>query len=217
MKPYVKNNATNEVCKTEVRRLCENDIDELIRVQELAAGSLCDASLYVMSEREDFLRIIKHGEITGLFAKGELCGAAGLRLCEGADGEDMGEAALDFVFVAPNYRKNGIARELIKICVRRAFDKYSSADVTATVSPKNLPSLLSFMSINGFRICALRQKYGCKLRYILRAEKYSKKLYTVYERFEICDIYGISKMLAAGYEGIAVFKDEKKIYIWLAK
>ncbi|NLC78925.1 MAG: GNAT family N-acetyltransferase [Ruminococcaceae bacterium] len=215
MKPYVKNNLTQEVCRAEVRRLCESDADALVRVQERAAGTLRDASLYVMSEREDFLRIMKNGEISALFANGELCGAAGLRFP--GDEEYPESAALDFIFVLPEYRKNGIGRELIRISVRRAFERFGAGCVVATVSPKNIPSLLSFMSINGFRISALRQKYGCKLRYILTCEKNSKKLYTVYERFEISDIYGISKMLAAGYEGIAVFRDERKIYIWLAK
>ena len=36
-------------------------------------------------------------------------------------------------------------------------------------------------------------------------------------RLEITDVFGISMRLSEGYDGIATFTSEKKIYIWLAK
>lgn len=226
MKPYVKNRRTGVVQKAETRRLTEADLSEVLRVQKNSVGSLSDESVYVESDRSDFLNILSHGEMHGLFVGGELCGVASFLLPLDAElARDIGieddllcrAFVLDSCFVAADYQNNGIDRELIRICQKRATEKYDALYLLATVSPKNIPSILAFMSINGFRVRALKQKYGCKLRYILCCEYHSKKLYTVYERLEITDVFGISMRLSEGYDGIATFTSEKKIYIWLAK
>ncbi|MEG2259343.1 MAG: GNAT family N-acetyltransferase, partial [Oscillospiraceae bacterium] len=168
-----------------------------------------------------------NGEVHGMFANGELCGVCGF--IPSLYGENLGAdigfsdsecancVTLECYFVAPAYRSNGIARELAHVCVGRAVEAFGCTRVLATVSPKNIGSLMSMMSINGFQIKAMRQKYGCKLRYIMCYTHSSTRLYTYYERFSVFDVYAISRCLAKGYEGISLFKNEDGIFVWLAK
>lgn len=229
MKPYLKNTKTNKVEKAVTRRLSKADLGELMRVQTEAADSLGDKSLYIESSREDFERILDgRGEIYGIFTRDTLCGACSIYM-PGDAPENLGNdidipknelylcAMLESVFVSPDYRKNGIARELIHICIKRAVESLGARYVLSTVSPKNVPCILSFMSINGVRLVALRQKYGCKLRYIMCYNHEDKQLYTVYERYPLTDVYSISRALADKYVGVATFKSENSIFIWLSK
>ena len=227
MKPYLKNNRTNEVGRGTVRRLHEHDLDEIMRVQQDAVSAIQDTATYVPSTRADVLRMLDCGEMHGMFADGALCGVCGV--LPSANAEDLGaEIGLDEAqrraavnlecyFVARDYRGNGIARELARLCVERAQTALGARQVLATVSPRNIPSLLTLMSLNGFRIRAMRQLYGCKLRYVLCCEIQSERLYTYYERFSVYDVYGISRALSQGYEGIAIFKSGEEIFVWLAK
>ncbi len=228
IKPYVRNNGTNEVERAVARRLSENDVEAVLRLQRETAEQLEDPGIFVVNTREEFLKLLAHGELHGLFAGGRLVAAAGFYFPGdtaenhgrdvGLDGEALlRSAVLDTCFVAPLYRGNGIARELVLTCLRRAVCEYGALYVLATVSPKNAASLLSLMSVNGMRVVALRQKYGCRLRYILRYEHRSKRLYTVYERYPLPDVYNISRALAGGFEGIATFKNQEGAFIWLAK
>jgi len=229
MKPYLKNNKTNKVEKAVTRRITLKDIDELMRVQAAAVAALDDPSVYVVSSRDDFKGILNRGgEIHGIFTKDGLCGACSVYV-PGNPGESLGVEAgipknelplcanIDSVFVAPDYAHNGIARELIKTCINRAVENLGANYVLATVSPKNVPSILSFMSLNGVRLKALAQKYGYKLRYIMCYNHSDKRLFTVYERYALGDVYSISRALSNGYEGIATFKTEDDVFIWLAK
>ncbi len=228
MKPYLKNNRTNEVERGTVRRLHEHDLDEIMRVQDDAMSSIKDTATYVPGRRADFLHMLAHGEVQGMFAGGVLCGVCGILPANGDAGylaEELGfddaqrtkSVNLECYFVARDYRGNGIARELAHLCVERAQETFGARYILATVSPKNIPSLLTMMSINGFRIRTMRQLYGCKLRYVMCCEPASERLYTYYERFSIYDVYAISRCLAQGYEGIATFRSEEGLFVWLAK
>ena len=229
MKQYIKNIKTNKVEKAVTRRLTKSDLGELMRIQTEAIASLEDKSLYVESSRDDFKKIIDGcGEIYGIFTRDTLCGACSVYMPGDAPenlGNDIklqnselsGCAVLDNLLVSPEYRQNGIARELIRICIKRAVDALGARYVLAAVSPKNTPCILSFMSLNGVRLAALKQKYGCKLRYIMCYNHDEKRLYTLYERYTLQDIYSISRALADGYVGIATFKDSEHAYIWMSK
>ena len=228
MKPYVKNNRTGEVERAAARRLTDNDLPAVLSLQREVTDALTDASVYVPSPAEEFRRILARGELHGLFAGGRLIAAACFYFPGDAPenhGRDLGLrdeellrcAVLDSCFVAPDYRGNGLARELAEVCVHRAMCACGAENVVATVSPKNTASLLSLMAVNGMRIAALRQKYGCRLRYILRCERSCRRLYTVYERYALGDVYGISRALADGYEGISLFRSGPDVWLWLSK
>jgi ribosomal protein S18 acetylase RimI-like enzyme len=229
MKLYVKNTKTNKVEKVVTRRLTKSDLGELMNIQAEAMASLGDKSLCIESSREDFEKIIDgRGEMHGIFTRDTLCGVCGVYM-PGDIPENLGHdielpkseldacAVIDGIFVSSDYRQNGIARELVRICIKRAVDVLGARYVLAAVSPKNTPCILSFMSINGMRLSALRQKYGCKLRYIMCYNHDDKRLYTVYERYALGDVYSISRALADGYVGIATFKNDEKVYIWMSK
>lgn len=228
IKPFVKNKSTGEVEKTTERRLCENDLPAVLALQAQVIDALGDKSVYVESTRAEFLNILAAGELHGLFADNRLIAA----ICYyfpgdtpenhgrdlGLTGEELLSCAvLDSCFVAPDYRGNGIARDLAERCIHRAVCGGGARNIVATVSPKNVASLLSFLPVNGMRICALRQKYGCRLRYILRYEHPSQKTYTVYEKYLLSDVYGISRALADGYEGVSIFSDGETVYLWMSK
>lgn len=229
MKPYLKNNKTNKVEKAVTRRLSCSDLNALMQLQSDAIAAMDDKSLYICSERKEFEEIIRtKGEIYGIFTHNCLCGACSIYM-PGDTPQNLGRdinlakrelvlcATIDSVFVAPDYRNNGIARELIHVCIKRAVDAMGARYVLATISPKNTACILSFMSLNSVRIKALRQKYGCKLRYIVCYTHDDKRLYTLYERYSIDDVFSISHGLADGYEGIATFRNDDEIYMWLAK
>lgn len=227
MRPYLKNNLTNTVVQGSVRRLREPDLDEIIRLQQDVMQTLQDSSLYVPSTRAEFLQMIDCGELYGMFADGVLCGACGFLPTAKAedlaaeiglnDAQRYAAFNLECYFVAPEYRGNGIARELAALCVERAVSRYGAEYILATVSPKNLPSLFTLMSINGFHIRALRQLYGCKLRYVLCCTPKNSRIYTCYERFSLDEVYSVSLFLARGYEGISLFKSGDNRWLWLAK
>ena len=229
MKPYIKNNVTAQVEKTVTRRLAHGDLDELMRLQETVLAVLADKSLYIPLRRADFEQFLDgSGEIHGIFTRDTLCGVCSVFMPgNGAEnlGRDIGIsdselpvcAILAGIMVAPEYRQNGIARELINICIRRAAEMLGARYVLAAVSPKDTAGMLSFMSIHKMRLKALKQKYGCKLRYILCYQHDDRRLYTVYDRYALGDVYSISKALADGYEGIATFRNEDGTYIWLSK
>jgi ribosomal protein S18 acetylase RimI-like enzyme len=228
MKPYLKNISTNEVERAVTRRLTKNDLGELSRAQESAVAALEDKSLYIPKSREDFEKILASGEIYGIFTRNRLCGACCVFM-PGDSPENLGSdiyippeelalcAVVDGLFVAPDYRGNGISRELLCLCIERAAEALGARHVLAAVSPKNIPCILNFMSISGMRVAALRQKYGCRLRYIMRYTHGDKRLYTIYERYPLGDVYSVSRALADGYEGIAIFKAEDAAYIWMSK
>lgn len=229
MKSYIKNNVTNQVEKAVTRCLTSGDLDELMRLQETICAALTDKSLYIPSPRTGFEQLINGaGEIHGIFTRDTLCGVCSLFMPGDTEenlGRDIGImdselsvcAMLTGIMVAPEYRQNGIARELINLCIRRAVDVMGARYVIATVSPKDTAGILSIMSLNKVRLKALKQKYGCKLRYIICYQQDDKRLYTVYNRYSLGDVYSISKALADGYEGIATFRNDDGTYIWLAK
>lgn len=226
MKPYVKNNRTGEVCRSAARRLHEADLPEILRVQQAAAAGLADPSLYVPSDGEAFRALIAQGDVQGLFAAGELAGVcAALPSPLGSVFADDAclppealarSVTLECYFVAPDFAGNGIARELAAAAVQRAFDA-GAQHVLATVSPKNGASLVTLMQINGFRIVSLRQKYGCRLRYVLCNTCRDPRLFTYYERYDARDVFGISRGLANGWVGLSIFRDKPNLYVWLAK
>ena len=229
MKQYIKNIRTNKVEKAVTRRLTKSDLGELMRIQSEVMAALTDKSIYIEGSRDEFENILdSRGEIYGIFTRDTLCGACSIKMPGDVPqnlGNDIplhtneiaGCANIDYLFVSPDYRQNGIARELVRVCIKRAVDALGARYVLAAVSPKNTSCILSYMSLNGMRLSALKQKYGCRLRYIMCYNHDDKRLYTVYERFALEDVYSISRALAGGYVGIATFRSNESIYIWMSK
>ncbi len=228
MKPYLKNRRTEEVVRTMTRRLSAADSADFLQLQAAATAEIDDPSLYRGCGADEFAEALERGEIHGLYAKEHLCAAcmvtiprdtdAGLAADIGIpEGDRPTCAVIEGLVVDPDYRGNGASRELLKLCINRAVERLDARYVLAAVSPKNVPCILNLMSINGMRLKALRQKYGCKLRYILCYNRDDHRLFTIYERFDIRDVFGISKALAGHFEGIATFQSDGDTFLWVAK
>lgn len=225
MKPYLRNMNTGALERAVRRRLAGADIPALLLAQRAVTDALVDDSLYVPSSGEDFERVVREGELWGVFAGGRLAAAAALLPPSSGDGiaDDLDLAGgssrvaeLDSYFVHPEYRRNGLGGELVRFVKRRAF-AFGAAYLAATVSPRNTPSIFALVSKGGLRVICARLKYGGKLRYIALAARDDSKTFTVFERYAIDDVYGITKQLARGGEGCAVYSDEDGEYLWVAK
>lgn len=225
MKPYVRNIETGAVERLVRRRLSETDMSALMISQLAVTDALGDESLYLAASEDDFLRVLRDGELWGFFAGGQLAAAFSLLPPGRGDGLyaylDIADnppcvAELDRYFVTPAYRRNGLGGELVRLAKRRAFS-LGAHSIAATVSPRNAASITALVSQGGFRIRRARMLYGGKLRYIAVAERDDDAVFTVFERFALEDVYGITKMLARGYEGCATYCDEGKRYLWVAK
>lgn len=225
MKPYVRNIETGAVERVVRRRLSEADMSALLTAQRAVTDAASDESLYLAASEDDFLRILRDGELWGFFAGGRL--AAALALLPPGLGDGLGGyldipdnptavAELDRYFTAPAYRRNGLGSELVRLAKRRAF-ALGARGIAATVSPRNHASIRALVSGGGFRIRRARMLYGGRLRYIALAERDDDAVFTVFERYALEDVYGITKMLARGYEGCATYYDEGSSYLWVAK
>ncbi|MEG0751607.1 MAG: GNAT family N-acetyltransferase [Oscillospiraceae bacterium] len=226
MKPYVKNNLTGQVELTVSRRLGDADILALSEVQDAVALALEDDRFFVANSAEELAALPARGELFGIFASGKLCAACALLRPGQGSGLSLDlelvddvpcTAELESYFVLPEYRGNGLGGELVRFAVRCAFEEMGARYIAATVSPRNYASIVALMSEGGFRIRALKLKYGGKLRYIMLRARDDSSVFTVYERFNLSDIYGISKLLTKKYEGMATFSDENGGFLWLAK
>ena len=225
MKPYVRNIETGAVERLVRRRLSEADMSALLISQRAVTDASGDESLYLAASEEDFLRVLSDGELWGFFAGGRL--AAAFSLLPPGRGDGLAEyldipdnppavSELDRYFVTPEYRRNGLGSELVRFAKRRAF-ALGARSIAATVSPRNRASIRALVSDGGFRIRRARMLYGGKLRYIAAAERDDDAVFTIFERFALEDVYGITKMLARGYEGCATYYDEGGSYLWVAK
>ena len=89
----------------------------------------------------------------------------------------MAVAHIESAAVRAEYRGNGIQKKLIEyacdyLCRKCGNIRYAMA----TVSPDNIPSLKSFEKA-GFKIMLTKEKYGGKLRHILKREIHGGGLY----------------------------------------
>ncbi|MEG1017752.1 MAG: GNAT family N-acetyltransferase, partial [Oscillospiraceae bacterium] len=187
MKPFVKNNASGKIMETATKKIGESEIAELLALQEEAACDSAKTGVYIMLDEKELRGILLTGEIIGIYAGGELCAAAGFYIPQDTQ-ENLGRdiklperelsrcAVLDFYFVADKYRGNGLAKELVRECVLHATSWHGARYVLATASPKNTASIVALMNTGMMKIRALKQKYGCRLRYILCYDSRDKKL-----------------------------------------
>jgi len=229
MKPYYRNVTTGAVGRAVCRQLTSDDLGALMQLQEEAVSALTDSSLLIPRERAWYEGVLAGGGgILGIFTSGALCAFCAITMPGnapdslardlGMDGEQLGECAvIDCLTVSPDWEKNGAARDLVSFALRRAAGTPGVRYVLAAVSPKDSAGVVCFLSVNGFRIRALRQKDGCRLRYILCFRERDDRLFATYERIALDDVYTISKFLSDGYEGVATFCGDGNAWIWLAK
>ena len=130
----------------------------------------------------------------------------------GLSEEDLTKVAnLQMVCVHPDYRGNGLALKMNQVSLGLLRERGFHRHICATVSPYNvwnLPVLLA----SGFRVVALKSKYGGKLRYIVYQDLQRPFLFDDNSAFEVQldDFNTQKKWLDAGFYGVALDKRENK-------
>jgi len=114
-------------------------------------------------------------------------------------------AHLDGSAVHPSYRGMGIQRRLSVLRVAFAADR-GARHFLLTVSPANPHSLRNHLNEGGFRVRAIKQKYGGLWRLILHREldDDAPSLSGRRECRRLDDIEGQQRLLAAGCCGVQV-------------
>ena len=120
-------------------------------------------------------------------------------------------ANLQMVCVHPDYRGNGLALKMNQVSLGLLRERGGHRHICATVSPYNLWNLPVLLA-SGFRIVALKSKYGGKLRYIVYQDLQRPFLFDDKSAFQVRldDFNTQKKWLDAGFCGVALDKRENK-------
>lgn len=159
------------------RILVDEDLDKVVALQDVMLQDLPDPTWYYPSEREEFAREIKNGQVWGSFCGEELAAYAILTRAgldpNGCYAEHMGNAAentWDFqdIVVKPDYRRQGIHSMYLELFYGYVKQQ-GGTTIYCTVSPDNVPSWHSFEKA-GYQRVDVRPAYDGRLRayYMLR-------------------------------------------------
>lgn len=161
----------------EIKFLDIDNIDDVIKLQEIMAQALSDKEIFRQTTPEEFRDILAvQRSVIGVLTKHDLI-AYNVVSFPGKEGDNFGAdiglsqeelgkvAHLKAVVVHPDYRGNQLQRRLGKAHVEVIRD-LGYCHVCSTVSPKNAVSIQNHFA-NGFVIKGLKVKYGDRLRYIM--------------------------------------------------
>jgi len=196
------------------RRLDVSDLPALLALQEAVKVGLLDPDLY-QTENEAYLgRIIAgSGAAFGAF-DGERLAGYGVVSFPGVHADNLcydvphltidptEVAHLDGSGVDPEYRGLGIQQRLSVMRIGYAAEK-GARQFLLTVSPRNPYSLRNHLNGGGFRVYAVKQKYGGSWRLILYRPLNVEEPTSFGERrwCALDDIAGHERLLTAGLTG----------------
>jgi ribosomal protein S18 acetylase RimI-like enzyme len=203
------------------RQLALADMPALLELQEIVRQNLPDPHLFQCEDEQYYARVIAGtGAGFGAF-DGKIMAGYGIvtfpgvhpeNLCHDVPhiGIDPTEAAhLDGSAVHVSYRGLAIQQRLSVLRIAFAADK-GARHFLMTIAPGNPHSLRNHLNGGGFRVRAIKQKYGGLWRLILHRELDSEEPTSVGER-EYCglsDIEGHRRLLEAGFSGIRMVNHE---------
>lgn len=209
-----------------VRRLSDEDIPSVLRLQELVVNHLADRTrLEPLSEGEYYYITGGKGVLIGVFVNNELISFRAVVEPESRRehlGIDAGlpEEELDFVVyqeisnVHPDWRGLNLQRRMAQWAMSElARTNHPYKYVCATVAPFNIPSLKDKFG-QGMQIAALKPKYRGHLRYV-----FIKELDGGEERngeSVLCpmgDTEGQQKLLSDGYRGLKMELIDEVYYV----
>lgn len=197
------------------RQLDLGNLPALIQLQEAVRRCLPHPQVFQCEDEAYYARVLAgSGAGFGAFDGSELAGYGIVtfpgvhpeNLCHDVPriGIDPTEVAhLDGSAVLPLYRGLSIQPRLSVLRIAYAADK-GARHFLMTVSPLNPHSLRNHLNGGGFRVRALKPKYGGKWRLILHRELDSEEPTSVGER-EICGLEDIDtqlQLLDRGFSGI---------------
>ncbi len=126
--------------------------------------------------------------------------------------EDLTKVAnLQMVCVHPDYRGNSLALKMNQVSLGLLREKGVHRHICATVSPYNIWNLPVLLA-GGFRIAALKSKYGGKLRYIVYQDLQRPFLFDDNSAFQVRldDFNTQKKWLDLGFYGVAFGKRQNQ-------
>jgi hypothetical protein len=208
-----------------IRFLDEEDLQKVIRLQEIVLNNLNDPELYHPASKELLQEYLgRERSAIGVEIDEGLVGFSCIQMPGGNKqnlGHDIGmpledlkkAANIQFTFVHPDYRGNAFQIKLIKLLLAIIKD-LGYFHALCTVSPKNYHSLRNMFQ-NGLLIKEITTKYGGLLRYILykNINISSNPAWQDVIIIESSDIEGQKKLLNEGYLGFDASKRSNEILI----
>src|SRR5579883_2411757 len=204
------------------RQLDVSDVPRLMQLQEIVRASLSDPQLFQCEDEGYYTRVLAGtGAGFGAF-DGEVMAGYGTVTFPGVHPDNLCHdvphiridptevAHLDGAAVLPAYRGLAIQQRLTVLRVAYAADK-GARHFLLTASPLNPHSLRNLLNGGGFRVRAIKQKYGGLWRLILHRELDSEEPTSVGRR-ESCRLADIERhqaLLAAGFSGIRVIHGDE--------
>jgi len=211
-----------------MRFLTEEDLQSVVRLQEIVLYDLKDPELYHPSTQEDFLRYLRNGYSIGVAVDGGLIGYGIIYLPEDENenlGLDIGMPDEDLQYVVhfqssvihPDYRGNSFQTKIIGNLFDIIHD-IGRYHLLCTISPKNYYSLSNTLR-SGFVIKEIKEKFGGLLRCILYKDLRPGEGQTWQDITIIrsSDIEGQRKLLGDGYVGFDVSRGRNEFFIHYGK
>ena len=159
----------------QVRRCAAPDLTAMLTLQDRVRAAMPRPELFLPNTAADLARDLQNSLCIGVWVEADLVAYGILRYC-GADPHNYAAsldipvsdwpywANVDTVVVAPDWRGNGLQRQLVTWMAQQR--RPDIIGFGCTVSPDNTYSLNN-MRAAGFVIGAQRIMYGCHDRYVL--------------------------------------------------
>jgi len=213
-----------------LRPLTTGDLDAILALQKKVIAALtAESFLQPLSEEEYRYILGGNGLMIGAFSGTDLIAFRAMLEPEPDDEEHLVKDAClpeeewsrvlysEISNVDPGFRGNGLQ----SILGNRLLDKIDSTRfcyIGTTVAPFNIASLKDKFFL-GFRIVALKRKYGTLLRYILMKEVNRRTDSVDLERqiVEMGDIEGQQALLGAGWVGVGMIRKGENWHIVLER
>lgn len=218
-----------KACEAAFRLLAKEEVGLVLALQDEVLRHEQQPGLYYPLSAAEVKRMIEEqGAVMGVFVEGRLAAFHALFLPH-MDSENLGRdvqlstealmrvAHMEAVCVHPEYRGNGLQKALIERLIRCLSDTpYDLLFLTA--SPFNLPSVKSGLA-SGFVICALKQKYGQKWRYILFRNRDVPFMEEKKDRIKVpvTDFARQQNAFEDGYVGVDIVGEGDQVWVTFAK
>ena len=173
-------NGKGEPEAIDFRRATPDDIDEVMKLQDIIVEALPDKDLFQTATREEYLVQLAEDFCMIAECNGQTAGFSVLVPNDPDNPRNYGKylnydreqlartASLDLTIVDPAFRGRGIQRMFNKLRIGAAVEM-GATEGLCSISPDNPYSYRNFLVLN-FEIIETRKMYGGKERYILRKE-----------------------------------------------
>ena len=173
-------NGKGEPEAIDFRRATPDDIDEVMKLQDIIVEALPDKDLFQTATREEYLVQLAEDFCMIAECNGQTAGFSVLVPNDPDNPRNYGKylnydreqlartASLDLTIVDPVFRGRGIQRMFNKLRIGAAVEM-GATEGLCSISPDNPYSYRNFLVLN-FEIIETRKMYGGKERYILRKE-----------------------------------------------